>query len=80
MHPLRRPVNHFIGLKQTSANEEKQNLNWEPLGMFARQMEEYLMKSPHTVFSADLEDKVTLPGNRAFPPGGLIRGLAELRV
>lgn len=33
VHPPR-PVNHFIRLKQTSAEEEKQNLNWRPLGMF----------------------------------------------
>lgn len=35
LHPLRRPANCFIRLKQTSAEEEKQNLNWKPPGMFA---------------------------------------------
>lgn len=77
--PLK-PVNCFIRLKQTSAKEEKQNLNWRPLGTFAETDGRGSNEITSYNLCAELADKTPLPSNRALLPGGPIRGLEELCV
>ena len=79
VRPLR-PVNRFIRLKQTSAKEEKQNLNWRPLGMFAETDGRGSNEITSYNLCADLADKTPLPSNGALLPGSPIRGLEELCV
>lgn len=80
VHPLR-PVNRFIRLKQTSAKEEKQNLNWRPPEMFVETdgRGSNATTSPWPLCRCRT-DKTTLPSNGALPPGSLIRGVEGLCV
>lgn len=74
---LRRPL---LEESKHLTKKESTPLIGGPQGCLQRQMGGDLTKLPRTVLGAHLTDKTSLPGNRAFPLRGLIRGLVRLCV
>lgn len=77
IHLLRRPL---LEESKHLTKKESKPLIGGPQGCLQRQMGGDLMKPPRTVLGTHLTDKASLPGNRAFPSRGLIRGLVGLRI